>query len=186
MESLTLQKSSVFEECREQARAAQATRDNLIKQVETRTFQKAEAERLVNGLEASRAEVIANIGKGTASDSDLAKVKRDLGKARDGLRDSTEILTSTEASLKEAELHLAGAVKSLKTEETRAWLQASASLIEKHRAQIQAAYDEIFVAINSAQPMTLYFSVLNALGLKAPKEAEYMRIRGRLAQEFDL
>ncbi|MCA9454306.1 MAG: hypothetical protein H6750_04610 [Nitrospiraceae bacterium] len=186
MESATVQTSSVLSEWREQVRAAQATRDNLIKQVETRTFQKAEAERLANGLEASRAEVITNIGRGSASEADLAKVKRELGKARDGLRDSTEILTSTEASLKEAELHLAQAVKSLKTEEDRAWRQASVLLIEKHRAEIQERYDEIYCSICLYQPGTLYLPLINALGLKVPQGEGFVRIKDRLAEQFNL
>lgn len=186
MESATVQTSSILSECRERVRAAQATRDNQVKRIETLVLQKAEGEQLVNRLEASRAEIITGIGKGTSGDADLVKLKKELNRAKDALQDSTEILMATEASLKQAERDLESVVSVMKAQELKAWRQASASLTEMHREDLQRILNRIYVATNGHEPGVIFWSLLNTCGLRVPTEGEYIRIRQELMEEFSI
>ncbi len=60
-----------------------------------------------------------------------------------------------------ADRELSEAKENLKRQEGRAWRQASASLTEMHREDLQRIMGRIFVATNAHQPRRHFFQVLS-------------------------
>lgn len=184
MNSLTA--TTPLREAQELVRTLTTAADDLTSRCQTLEANRAAQAERVTELEARRMEIVEAIARGAGSDSDLAKLRRELGTAKDKLVDAEEVCSITASRLSGVARDLQNAIAARKTKEVRAWRQASNDLIETHRAEIQARYDEIYVATCCYQSGTIYSSMLPALGLKSPQEADFVRIRGRLAEQFNL
>lgn len=142
MKSLTI---TPLAEHRDKVEAFGLSQKNLESRVQALEGQKVTLETQVRNLESRRTEIINGIARGTASDADLAKVRKELSKTQDSLTDAIEILGATQFALGAAEKDLQKAQADLKAEEKRVWRGIGKSLVERHKNEIEATLNKLYV-----------------------------------------
>ncbi|MDR4485293.1 MAG: flagellar protein FliT [Nitrospirales bacterium] len=181
--------TSPLDEAKELVKTLTTTKDDLTSRCQILEAQQTAQAELVNELEARRTEIIESISHGSGSDSDLAKLRKELTAAKDKLADADEVLAITQSRLDGVGRELEQAKFSINDEQRRARRAAVDALIETHRSQIQLILNEIYVASCSHQEpgsFMTFWAMLPMLGLKVPQEDDFFSIKDALTERFNL